>query len=380
MTLTPFEINIHADVLEDLRSRLLRSRIGEPTPGPPWRAGTDPAYLGELVEYWADGFDWRARERELNNFSHGLADVDGTRIHYVHIRSTGGKGSTAPIPLILTHGWPSSFVEMLPLIPLLTDSGSGGAVPEVFDLVIPSLPGHLYSSLPDGPLTRAVIADLWVGLMSELGYERFGAHGGDIGADVTNWLAIRHPERIIGIHTIHPKLPTEIAPDRPLTEAEQAYMRMRDREDEEDGGYSAMQATKPDTLAVALLDSPAGLASWIVDKYRAWGDCRGDVESRFSKDLLLTIITLYWATGSIGTSFRTYYDYGHNAPRPVITVPTAITLSTEDATYPREMADRSYTDIRQWHPATVGGHFMPLEEPRMVADNLRTFFGGLRGT
>jgi pimeloyl-ACP methyl ester carboxylesterase len=380
VTLAPFEINVSAEILEDLRVRLLRTRFAERTPGPAWQAGTDPAYLRELVAYWASGFDWRARERELNDVAHGRADVDGTTIHFVHVRGNQAPGQGSPLPLVLTHGWPSSFVEMLPLVPLLTDPAShGGEVADTFDVVIPSLPGHLYSGMPDGPLTRPVIADLWVGLMRQLGYERFGAHGGDIGADVTNWLAIRHPERVIGIHTIHPKLPTEVDPDRPLSTAEQAYLRLRDAEDEIDGGYSSMQATKPDTLAAALLDSPAGLASWIVDKYRAWGDCHGDLESRFSKDLLLTIITLYWVTGSIGTSFRTYYDYARNPPRPLITVPTAVTLGTEDRTYPREMADRSYADIRQWRETTVGGHFLPLEEPELVAENLRTFFRDLRG-
>jgi pimeloyl-ACP methyl ester carboxylesterase len=379
VTRAPFRIDVDAAVLDDLRQRLLRTRFAEASPGERWQAGTDPAYLRELVGYWANEFDWRARERELNAFTHGLADIEGTPIHYVHMPGVRAPGGQAPTPLVLTHGWPSSFVEMLPLVPLLTDPASHGGDPaDSFDLVIPSLPGHLYSGVPDGPLTRPLIADLWVRLMADLGYERFGAHGGDIGADVTNWLAIRHPERIIGIHTIHPKMPTEIDPDRPLTAAEGAYLRLREVEDEEDGGYSAMQGTRPDTLAAALVDSPAGLASWIVDKYRAWGDCGGDVESRFSKDLLLTIITLYWVTGSIGTSFRTYYDYPSNPPRPLITVPTAITLSTEDATYPREMADRSYTDIRRWREASSGGHFMPLEEPQTVAQSLRAFFHDLR--
>jgi pimeloyl-ACP methyl ester carboxylesterase len=373
-----FRIEVAPDLLQDLRERLLRTHYAQPTAGEAWQAGTDPAYLRELVTYWAGGFDWRAREAELNSVPHRLAVLDGTTIHYVHVPGVRAGGA-APIPLVLTHGWPSCFVEMLPLVPLLTDPASDGGDPtDAFDVVIPSLPGHLYSGLPDGPLTRPAIADLWVRLMGELGYERFGAHGGDIGADVTNWLGIRHPERIIGIHTIHPKMPTEIVPDVPLTEAEQAYMRLREVEDEVNGGYSAMQATKPDTLAAALLDSPAGLASWIVDKYRAWGDCRGDVESRFPRDLLLTIITLYWVTESIGTSFRTYYDYEHNPPRPLITVPTAVTLSTEDATYPREMAERSYTDIRQWREASSGGHFLPLEEPGLVADSLPTFFRPFR--
>jgi pimeloyl-ACP methyl ester carboxylesterase len=379
MTPTPFTIGIAQDVLEDLRHRLEHTRFAEATPGRPWAAGTDPSYLRELVAYWAHGFAWRAREAELNTLPHRLAEINGTPVHYLHVRGVHAPDAAPPLPLVLTHGWPSSFVEMLPLVPLLTDPGAHGADPaDAFDVVIPSLPGHLFSGVPDGPVTRPVIAGLWVRLMSELGYGRFGAHGGDIGADVTNWLAIEHADRLVGIHTIHPKLPTELDPERPLSAAEQAYLDRRAVEDEEDGGYSAMQITRPDTLAAALLDSPAGLAAWIVDKYRAWGDCHGDVESRFSKDLLLTIITLYWATGSIGTSFRTYHDYPHNPPRPLIHVPTAVTLSTEDADYPRELAQRSYTDIRQWRDADAGGHFMPLEEPETVAEQIRTFFRPLR--
>jgi pimeloyl-ACP methyl ester carboxylesterase len=224
-----------------------------------------------------------------------------------------------------------------------------------------------------------VIADALARLLTDvLGYQRFGAYGGDIGADVTNWLAIRHPDRVLGIHLIHPKLPTTIDPDQPLSAAEQAYLDRRQVEDEADGGYSAIQATRPDTLAAALTDSPSGLAAWIIDKYRAWSDCHGDLERRFSRDELLTVITLYWATSTIGASFRTYYDYPHNPPRPLITVPTGVTLTIEDVGYPRELADRSYTDIRHWRDPTVGGHFLPLEEPDLLAGELRSFFRPLR--
>jgi pimeloyl-ACP methyl ester carboxylesterase len=209
-----------------------------------------------------------------------------------------------------------------------------------------------------------------------LGYRRFGAYGGDIGAGVTNFLAARHPELVIGIHLIHPALPTAI--DHPLTSAEQAYLDRRKVEDEEDGGYSAIQITRPDTIAAALIDSPVGLAAWIVDKYRAWSDCHGDIATRFSFDTLLSILTLYWATGTIGSSFRTYYDYSHNPERPLVTVPTGVTLTTEDIGYPRELAERSYSDIRHWREPTAGGHFFPLEEPELLAKELRNFFQPLR--
>jgi pimeloyl-ACP methyl ester carboxylesterase len=229
------------------------------------------------------------------------------------------------------------------------------------------------------PLTRPVIAELWTRLMIDvLGYPRFGTHGGEIGGDAVHWIGIRHPDRVVGLHTIHPKMPATTDSDRPLTPAERAYLQQREREDEDDGGYSHLQETRPDTIAAALLDSPSGLASSIVEKVRAWRDCDGDLERRFSKDTLLTIITLYWVTGSIGTSFRTYHDYRHNPPRPLVTVPTGITLSAEDNSCPRELADRSYTDIRFWNQPGRGGHFFPLEEPDLLVNDVRTFFRPLR--
>jgi pimeloyl-ACP methyl ester carboxylesterase len=300
-------------------------------------------------------------------------------VHFLHVPGARVPGQPAPLPLILSHGWPSSFIEMLPLLPLLTDPGSNGGEPaDAFDVVIPSLPGFAFSQLPTAePVTRSLIADLWAKLMTDiLGYRRFGAYGGDIGAGVTNYLAARHPERVIGIHLIHPALPSAIA--QPLTSAEQAYLDHRKVEDEEDGGYSAIQITRPDTIAAALIDSPVGLAAWIVDKYRAWGDCHGDIATRFSFDTLLSILTLYWATGTIGSSFRTYYDYAHNPERPLVTVPTGVTLTTEDIGYPRELAERSYSDIRHWREPTAGGHFLPLEEPELLAKELRSFFRPLR--
>jgi pimeloyl-ACP methyl ester carboxylesterase len=378
---SPFTIHVPDIVLDDLRARLARTRLPARTPGARWAAGTDPDYLRELLAYWADGFDWRAREQALNAVPHHRADIDGRLVHFVHVAGVGVPGGPLPLPLLLTHGWPSTFAEMLPLVPLLTDPGRHGGDPaDAFDMVVPSLPGHLFSDLPaGGRLTRPVIADVLARLMTDvLGYGRFGAYGGDIGADVTNWLGIRHPDRVVGIHLIHPKLPTTIDPDRPLSAAERAYLDRREVEDEADGGYSAIQITRPDTLAAALLDSPSGLAAWIVDKYRAWSDCHGDIDTRFSRDDLLTIITLYWATGTIGTSFRTYYDYPHNPPRPPITVPTGVTLTVEDVGYPRELAERSYTDIRRWRDPTVGGHFLPLEEPELLAGEVRAFFRPLR--
>lgn len=378
MSLIPFRIDLPDAVLVDLDERLARTRFASRTAAP-WEAGSDPGYMRELVAYWRTEFDWRARESELNEVPQFIADIGGQRLHFAYVR---GKDAERPaVPLVLSHGWPSSFVEMLGLIELLTDPSSHGGSPEdSFDVIIPSLPGFAFSDLPaTGPLTPPVIADLWNRLMTEvLDYPRFGAYGGDIGSHVTGFLGARYPEHIIGIHTHHPNLHPNLIGGPPLSATEQRYLATRQSAHNTDGAYSAIQSTRPDTLAAALVDSPAGLAAWIVEKYRAWSDCDGDLESRFSKDLLLTIITLYWATGTIGTSFRSYYDDTQAPKLPTVIVPTGITLTPEDADYPREYAERTYTDIRQWRPATRGGHFLALEEPELLAQHLRTFFRPLR--
>ncbi len=376
----PFTIDVPDELLADLAERLARTRFARPT-ADRWRAGTDPDYLRELVTYWRTDFDWRARERELNALPHYTAVLDERRVHFVHIRAATSDGTAAALPLVLTHGWPSSFVEMLPLAARLADPAAHGGEPgDAFDVVIPSLPGFLFSELPHhGPVTPPVVADLWARLMTDvLGYSTFGAYGGDVGSHVTGFLGARHPQRVVGIHTHHPSLHPVLDDAHPLSEAEQAYLRTRSNEDGDDDGYAAIQSTRPDTLAAALLDSPAGLAAWVVEKYRAWSDCDGDVESRFSKDLLLTIVTLYWATGTIGSSFRPYYDDSHTPPLRDVEVPTGVRLTSEDRSYPREYAERVYRDLRQWRGPRRGGHFLALEEPDLLAGDLRDFFRPLR--
>ncbi|MFL6072649.1 MAG: epoxide hydrolase family protein [Mycobacteriales bacterium] len=378
----PFHIEVPDEVLEDLRARLRRTRHAAACSGAgPWQAGVDPDYLRDLVGYWAGGFDWRAREAQLNALPQYTADLDGRRTHLVRLPGVRPAGVAAPPPLILCHGWPSSFLEMLPLAERLTDPGRFGADPAgAYDVVIPSLPGFLYSELPpDGPLTRPAIAEVLHRLMTEvLGYSRYGTFGGDIGGASTLWMANLHPEQVVGVHLIHPPFPSALDD---LTAAEQAFVDAEAEYDESDGGYSAIMGTRPDTIAAALLDSPAGLAAWIVDKYRDWSDCHGDVETRFDRDTLCTILTLYWATGSIGTSFRQYHDWPHNPPRPAVDVPVAVTLTAEPglAGFPRSLAERAATDIRQWTEPGKGGHFMALEEPDLLAADIRAFFGKLSG-
>ncbi|NES31247.1 alpha/beta fold hydrolase [Micromonospora terminaliae] len=381
MLFSPFRIDVSDEVLDDLRARLARTRFTDRSGDQPWRTGTDPDYLRHLVSYWADTFDWRAREAELNALPHYQARIGGRRVHFLRVPGVRPEGAPAPLPLILSHGWPSSFVEMLPLVDRLTDPTKYGGEPaDAFDVVVPSLPGFLYSELPKGPLTRAAMAQTLHALMTDvLGYRRYGAFGGDVGGVVTGWLGALYPDQVAGIHMIHPPFPASFD-SRPLSPAEQAYLDAEAAYDETDGGYSAIMGTRPDTIAAALADSPAGLAAWLVDKYRDWSDNHGDLESRFDRDTLLTIITLYWTSGAIGSSFRQYVDFDHNSPRPDITVPAAFTVSTEPscANFPREIAERACTDIRHWSEPGRGGHFMPLEEPELLAGELTQFFTSLR--
>lgn len=366
MTVSAFRIAVSDDVLDDLRSRLRRTLFTNASDSAFWAAGVDPGYLRELVEYWADGFDWRAAEAGLNAFPQYVAEISGRRVHFAHLRSS----SPDALPLVLTHGWPSSFVEMLRVAPLLTDT---------FDVVIPSLPGFLFSELPREPFTRRGVAQIWHSLMTEsLGYRRFGAFGGDIGGGVTQWLGALYPDEVEGIHLTSAVITSDFSRD-PATAEEQAFLDRLAAYDEQDQGYSEIMWTRPDTLAAALMDSPAGLLAWIIDKYRDWSDCDGDLERRWDKDTILTVATLYWATGSIGSSFRQYYDYPHNRPVTSITVPAAITLSNEPALagLPRSLSERVCSDLRHWSTPGRGGHFMAHEEPEQVAEEIRTFFGSL---
>lgn len=382
MSAEPFTLHVSDSVLEDLAARLSASRFPART-APGWRAGTDPDYLRELVAYWRHHFDWRAWERELNAFPQYTAEIEGRRVHFVHLRAATNSLTplTRPLPLILTHGWPSSFVEMLTLARMLADPASHGAPARTraFDVVVPSLPGFLFSQAPaPSAATADRTAQTWAALMTQvLGYERYGAYGGDIGSHVTDYLAAHHPTAVVGMYTHHPCLHPTDRENPPLSQAEARYLAERAVVPDDDSAYSAIQSTRPDTLAAALLDSPVGLAAWIVEKYRAWGDCDGELESRFDKDLLLTIITLYWATESIGSSFQPYFDDQHTPMLPPITVPAGITLTSEDAGYPREFAQRTYKDLRTWKETKSGRHFLPLEEPALIAAHLREFFSPL---
>ncbi len=382
MHIQPFTIALAQTTLDDLRERLALTRWPDQIPGVAWEQGTNIEYLRQLLAYWADAFDWRTQERKLNTFKQFRAELDGVHIHFVHERAKHSGG----IPLILTHGWPSTFVEILPLVPLLTDPEAHGIDGPAFDVVIPSLPGYGFSERParTGVTTRYT-AGLWHQLMRGLGYERYGAQGGDFGAAVATFMALDNPEPMLGVHLSNLEVPPYLGSgSRPLSEAEQAYLAQYQRWYDVDRGYGAIQSTRPQTLGYGLNDSPAGLAAWIVEKFRAWSDCAGDVERRFSKDELLTTIMIYWATQTITSSVRDYFDNRWYAvppgPEDFVMVPTAIAVFANqfvhDGTPPRQWAERLY-NVQQFTSMPSGGHFAPTEEPERVARDIATFFAAL---
>ena len=381
MTLRPFTLRVPDEILADLRARLDRVRWPDEAPGAGWTHGTSLAYLKELVAYWRERYDWRAHEARLNGWRQFTAPVGGIDIHVVHEPGVG----PAPLPLLLSHGWPGSIVEFERIIPMLTDPARFGGDPaDAFTVVAPSLPGYTLSFQPGQPRVGVVeIADLFATLMTEvLGYQRFAAQGGDWGAFITACLGAAYPERLAGIHVNLLVVRRDQTPPATPTGEEQAYLEELAHWMREETGYLQIQGTRPQTLAYGLTDSPVGLAAWIVEKFRAWSDCGGDVERRFSKDTLLTNVMLYWVTGAIGSSFWPYYARAHSAwpvsERRPVRVPTAYASFPREILHPpRAWAERVY-DIRRWTTMPAGGHFAALEEPEALAADLRAFFRPLR--
>lgn len=381
MIVEPFLIHIDDAVLSDLRRRILATRWPEPAPGPPWGQGVDLSYLKSLLADWSDGFDWRAEERELNRMHHFRTSIDGVAIHFIQERAIDGSG----IPIILLHGWPSTVIELLPLVHLLTDPGRHGIDGPAFDVVIPSMPGYGFSERPQRGNYRD-IAGLMHGLMHRLGYTRYGAGGGDFGAGVATVMGLDHPDATLGIHLSNLELSPHLADGlRPLSDAERNYLAQQDAWDQVERGYSAIQSTKPQTLAYALNDSPAGVAAWILEKWRSWTDSEGDLDQRFPREFLLSMLTIFWATGSITTSMRDYYDNRWDGvtigPQTFVTVPTGIANFAKQFVFegqpPREWAERLY-NVRRWTEMPRGGHFAAAEEPALLATDIAAFFADLR--
>lgn len=380
---TPFKLRIPDADIADLRVRLARSRFPDQAPGDAWAYGTDVAYLRGLVEYWRDGFDWRAEEAALNAFPQFRAGIDGLDLHYLHVDGVGPN----PMPLLLLHGWPGSVFEFLEIIPLLTDPARfGGDARDAFTVVAPSLPGYGLSFQP-GHKRFGVpeMADCVANLMHDvLGYSRFGAQGGDWGAAVTSRLGYAYADRMIGIHiNMMMAAGRDPAAFQNPTEDEKRYLGELTHWTREETGYQWIQGTRPQTLAFALTDSPAGLAAWIVEKFRAWSDCGGDVERAISRDRMLADISLYWFTGAIGSSFWPYYARLHGST--ILPVGEKISVPAGYAQFPREIlkpprsaAERVFSNLRRWSVMERGGHFAALEQPELLAQEVRAFFRELR--
>jgi pimeloyl-ACP methyl ester carboxylesterase len=377
-----FTIQVPDAVLDDLQARLGATRWVDDFANDDWRYGANVAYLRGLVEYWRRDYDWRARERLMNELPHFKTEIGGVPLHFIR---APGKGPRA-IPLMLNHGWPWTFWDLRKLIgPLSDPAAHGGNALDAFDVIVPSLPGYGFST----PLLKPGIhcwktADLWVKLMADLGYPRFAVQGADWGAIIAAQLGHKYPERLIGLH-IQTLVPLDFLSGGHVEAADfepDDIHRLRANAAffKEELGYLSLQTTKPQTPTIALNDSPAGLLAWIVEKRRGWSDCHGDVESRFSKDELLDVVMLYWVTQSFGTSARYYYEAVHeawapsHAEMPCVRAPTAIVdFPKELVRYPRKWAQRYY-NLQRWTTMQAGGHFGPVEEPEAVIQDLRAFF------
>jgi len=353
----PFRIHVADDVLDDLRARLRHTRWPEQMPGIGWEQGTELNWLQRLVSYWADEFDWRDWERRLNTLNHFTWEG----IHFVHQRA----GTSKAQPLILTHGWPGSFLDYVGVLPMLED----------FDVVVPSLPGYGFSPRPrEVGINYRYVAERWHRLMRELGYSSYGAGGGDFGAGVATFLALDHPGSVVGIHLTTPEITPEVDAAG-LTDLERSYLAVRAEWDAAERGYSAIQSTKPQTVGYALNDSPAGLAAYLGEKWRSWSDATP------SNEFLCATLTLYWATQTIASSMRDYWDNRRYPVQPsYVEAPTAFGVFAHE-TVPEGAPPRSYLErlynIQRWTVFPSGGHFAPVEEPAALASDLTAFFRSL---
>ncbi len=379
----PFTLHVPDAHMDDLRARLARTRLPDQVSNSRWEYGADLSYMRSLIEYWRTTFDWRAQEAKLNAFAQFKVPLAGIDVHYLHVPGRGPD----PQPLLLLHGWPGSVFEFLDMIPRLADPARfGGKAEDAFTVIAPSLPGYGLSFKPNQKrFTIAEIADCFAELMtSVLGFKRFGAQGGDWGAFTSSALGVRHPDKLAGIHlnmlSTNPYTSTPRATD---SAEEQRYFDEIKRWAKEETGYIQIQGTRPQTLAYALTDSPAGLAAWIAEKFHTWTDHDGDFETVVARDHLLANISLYWFTGAINSSFWPYYDRLHG-PWPIpagktVDVPTGYAaFPREIRRPPRSIAERDYTDIRHWTVMSKGGHFAAMEQPAALAEDIANFFRPLR--
>lgn len=378
-TIHEFTVHVGDDVLADLRARLAQTRWPDQV-GADWAYGTPVAYLQSLCAYWRDGFDWRAQEAALNAFDHFTTSIDGERLHFIHQRSPEPDAR----PLLLSHGWPGSISEFMKIIGPLTDPRAHGGDPrDAFHVVAPSIPGYGFSQAPRAPgFDARAAARRFAALMARLGYARYFAQGGDWGSAITSWLAADAAAHVAGIHLnlVFARRPREGDPREGVPDTEWTRFEARVAALSHEWGYQGIQSTKPQTLAYALNDSPAGLAGWIVEKFHGWTQHGGDHEAVLSRDEMLTDITLYWATQSICSSMRLYYEnrqVGNRLP-PRIDVPTAVAVFPgELALPPRRWVERQF-QLVHWREMPRGGHFAALEAPELLVGDVREAFRALR--
>ena len=371
----PFSVNIPQPILDDLKLRLKQVRWPDEITDSGWNYGSNLSYMKELTEYWQHTFDWRKIENEINSYPNFTAEINGHQIHFLHIRGIGKRS----VPLIITHGWPGSFLEMMKLIPLLTED------PDLsFDLVIPSIPGFGFSGKVTVPgCNSADVADIWHQLMTKLGYERYGAQGGDIGSGISTWLSLKYPSNIIGLHLnyISGSYKPYLQDGEQLSDEVVAFQKTGAEWSAREGAYAAIHATKPITAAYGLNDSPVGLCAWIIEKFNGWSDHNGNIENVFTKDELLANVTLYWITQTIHSSMRMYNE---NSKKPMIFgKDDFVNVPVGFAKFPKELPTppRSYIEkgfnIQHWTEVPAGGHFAAVEQPALLARDLRHFFSNL---
>jgi epoxide hydrolase len=375
--ITPFLVQIQQEQLDDLHDRLRRTRWPERETVDDWSQGMPLGYLRDLCAYWLDGYDWRAVESRINRFPQFRTGIDGLPIHFIHVRSPQQEA----LPLVMTHGWPGSIVEFLKVIGPLTDPvAHGGDAADAFHLVCPSLPGYGFSGKPTGPGWDAEhTAHAWDELMTRLGYRRYGAQGGDWGAEVTVGLGMRHPDHLAGIHLNMVLAFPDGSDGDDLTEREQAALASMKYYDDWDSGYLKEQSTRPQTVGYGLVDSPAGLCAWIVEKFWAWTDSDGDPLNVLTRDELLDTVMLYWLTAAGASSARMYWETLRNPLLGPVAVPTACSIFPKEIFRPsRRWAEKYYTDIRYWNELDKGGHFAAFEQPDAFVQEVRAAFRPLR--
>ncbi len=384
----PFQINISQQVLDDLKNRLAATRWINAIENADWEMGANEDYIQALCQYWQDGFDWKKQETFLNSFNQYTSEIDGFSIHFIYEKGEG----TQSIPLLLTHGWPDSFFRFYKLIPLLTKADENGFS---FDVVVPSIPGFGFSSIPQkAGMNPRKIADLFAQLMTdELGYEKFVAHGGDWGSSITEQLALYHSNSLLAIHLTDVPFAHTMQEIKDCSPAEKKFMEEIKIWQQKQGAYSAIQSTKPQSLAPGLNDSPAGLAAWIVEKFYNWSDKGSDIENAFTKDELLTNLFIYWSTQTVYSSINIYYEAIQAIMQakynPLVKlnpfdktgdkseVPAAFAIFPKDiGSTPKEFAERFFT-VQRWTEMKKGGHFAALEQPALLAADIRDFVQNL---